>query len=39
MASANFYAEPVPEISYKKPGRPWHLARVLYEWQWFRRWL
>ena len=39
MASGNFFAEPVPRVTLKGPGRIWHWGKVLFEWQWFSRWL
>ena len=40
LASGNFYAEPVPLIKMKRPGRVWHWGKVLFEkywlWKWFR---
>ena len=35
----DFYAEPVPKFKMYKPGRHWHAAKVLFEKDWFRRWL
>jgi len=35
----NFYAEPVPRIKLHKPSRRWHVGKVLFEKNWFRRWL
>ena len=36
--SGNFYAEPLPEVQVRKPGRTWHAGKVLLEkqilWQW-----
>jgi sulfide:quinone oxidoreductase len=37
--AGNFYAEPVPDVRLRAPSRRWHWGKVLYEWQWFRRWL
>lgn len=40
LASGNFYAEPVPVVKMKRPGRLWHWGKVLFEkywlWKWFR---
>lgn len=40
LASGNFYADPVPEVKMKRPGRRWHWGKVLFEkywlWKWFR---
>ena len=35
----NFYAEPKPAITLYNPGRHWHAGKVLFEKDWFRRWL
>ncbi|GMQ97807.1 MAG: FAD/NAD(P)-binding oxidoreductase [Acidimicrobiia bacterium] len=35
----NFYADPTPEIKLYKPSRRWHIGKVLFEKNWFRRWL
>lgn len=35
----NFYAEPTPQIRLFKATRRWHLGKVLFERNWFRRWL
>jgi sulfide:quinone oxidoreductase len=39
-ASGDFYAEPVPKIRLRRPGRHWHLGKVAFErywlWRWFR---
>lgn len=37
--SGNFYAEPAPEIRLRRPGRMWHVGKVLFEKTWWRRWL
>jgi sulfide:quinone oxidoreductase len=34
----NFYAEPTPQIKLYKANRRWHLGKVLFEKNWFRRW-
>ncbi len=35
----DFYAEPTPQIKLHKVGRRWHIAKILFEKTWFRRWL
>lgn len=35
----NFYAEPRPFIKLHKPTRYWHAGKILFEKDWFRRWL
>jgi len=39
FGKGNFYAEPVPRIRLHSPSRRWHVAKVLYEKYWLRRWL
>jgi sulfide:quinone oxidoreductase len=36
--SGNFYAEPVPEVAVTQPSIARHLAKVIFEKQWLRRW-
>ncbi len=38
MGTGNFYAEPLPRIVLKPPGGLWHLAKMLLEKDWLRRW-
>ena len=38
FAGGNFYAKPSPLIKMKKPGRIWHLEKVLFEKYWFWKW-
>lgn len=38
LASGNFYAEPVPTIAMKHPGRVWRWGKVLFEKYWFWKW-
>jgi len=35
----NFYAEPTPQIKLYKASRRWHIGKVLFEKNWFRRWV
>jgi len=37
-SGGNFYAEPVPQVALKQPSRFWHLAKVVVERRWLRRW-
>lgn len=37
--AGNFYAEPVPEVRMRSPGRRWHLGKVLFEQAWLRGWV
>lgn len=37
-ASGNFYAEPKPIVNLKKPGRSWHLGKIIFEKWWMRHW-
>lgn len=39
FGSGNFYAEPLPQVKVRRPGRHWHAAKVLYEKYWLWRWL
>ena len=34
----NFYAEPFPQVALKRPSRFWHIAKVVVERRWLRRW-
>ncbi len=34
----NFYAEPLPEVRLRKVSRRWHMAKVLFERNWLRKW-
>lgn len=34
FASGNFFAEPAPQVQLRKPGRTWHLGKVLFEKWW-----
>lgn len=34
----NFYAEPLPQVRLRKAGRRWHMAKVLFERRWLRKW-
>jgi len=35
----DFYAEPTPQIQLYKANRRWHIGKVFFEKNWFRRWL
>ncbi|PIZ17376.1 pyridine nucleotide-disulfide oxidoreductase [Candidatus Desantisbacteria bacterium CG_4_10_14_0_8_um_filter_48_22] len=37
-AAGNFYALPEPLIKLHKPGRIWHLGKILFEKYWFWKW-
>ena len=39
LASGNFYADPVPDVKMKLPGRRWHWGKVLFEKYWLWKWL
>jgi sulfide:quinone oxidoreductase len=39
FGKGNFYAEPVPQVKLHPPGRHWHDAKVLFEKNFFRRWV
>ena len=34
----DFYAEPVPRVTLRGPGRVWHAGKVLFEKVWLWRW-
>lgn len=36
--SGDFYAEPAPAVRLRRPGRAWHLGKVLFERYWLTRW-
>lgn len=38
FASGNFYAEPKPTVTLKKPGRHWHWGKAALEKWWLWRW-
>ena len=37
-ATGDFYAEAAPQVTLRRPGRHWHLAKVAFEKYWLRRW-
>jgi sulfide:quinone oxidoreductase len=38
-ATGNFYADDAPQVTLRRPGRHWHLAKVAFEKYWLKRWL
>lgn len=38
FGSGDFYAEPVPRVTLRQPGRLWHAGKVLFEKVWLWRW-
>ncbi len=38
LGRGDFYAEPVPRMKLYNVGRHWHVAKVVYEKNWFRKW-
>jgi len=36
--SGNFYARPMPAVKLHRPSRRWHWGKMLFEWNWLRRW-
>ena len=38
FAKGNFYAEPTPAVSLYRPGRLWHIGKVLFEKWWMWKW-
>jgi sulfide:quinone oxidoreductase len=39
FAGGEFYAEPEPRITLRRPGRPLHWGKVAFEKWWLRHWL
>jgi sulfide:quinone oxidoreductase len=39
FASGDFYAADEPQMTLRRPGRHWHLAKVAFEHYWKQRWL
>lgn len=39
LASGNFYADPVPDVKMKRPGRRWHWGKILFEKYWLLKWI
>ena len=37
-ATGDFYADDAPEVTLRRPGRHWHLAKVAFEKYWLKRW-
>ena len=37
FGEGDFYAEPVPTMKMRSPGRHWHIGKVLFEKDWLRR--
>ncbi len=37
-ATGNFYAADAPQVTLRRPGRHWHLAKVAVEKYWLKRW-
>ncbi len=37
MGAGNFFAEPAPQIALKPPSLWWHLAKVIFEMRWLKR--
>jgi len=38
IARGNFYADPAPIVKMKRPGRIWHLGKILFEKYWLWKW-
>ncbi|MBM3270622.1 MAG: NAD(P)/FAD-dependent oxidoreductase [Candidatus Sericytochromatia bacterium] len=38
LGKGNFYAEPLPQVALRQPGRVLHWGKVLFERDWLRRW-
>jgi len=39
FGAGDFYATPTPQIKLQRPSRRWHMGKLLFEKNWFRRWL
>ena len=39
MGAGNFYAEPTPQVAFRKPSRLLHWGKVLLERRWLKRWI
>jgi sulfide:quinone oxidoreductase len=39
FGAGDFYAEPTPQIKLHRPSRRWHMGKLLFEKNWFPRWL
>lgn len=39
FAGGNFYAEPEPQLTMRRPGRPLHWGKVAFEKWWLHHWL
>lgn len=39
FASGNFYTEPAPTVKLKRPGRLWHIGKILFEKYWLWKWV
>jgi sulfide:quinone oxidoreductase len=39
FGGGDFYAHPVPQIKLREPSRMWHIAKVVFEKRWMKRWL
>ena len=38
FGGGDFYALPLPQVKFHEPSRRWHLAKVLFEKRWMKRW-
>ena len=36
--TGSFYADDAPQVTLRRPGRRWHLAKVAVEKYWLKRW-
>jgi sulfide:quinone oxidoreductase len=39
FGNGNSYALPSPQVKFHKGSRKWHMAKVLFEKKWMKRWL
>jgi sulfide:quinone oxidoreductase len=38
FGGGNFYADPLPQVTLRRPAVRWHLGKVLFEKSWLWRW-
>ncbi|MBL8960878.1 MAG: NAD(P)/FAD-dependent oxidoreductase [Gemmatimonadetes bacterium] len=39
LGAGNFYGEPTPVVTLRRPSRWWHWGKVLFERRWLRQWI
>jgi hypothetical protein len=38
MGEGDFYAEPTPQVTVRRPSIFWHLSKVMFEKYWLHKW-